>query len=666
MFIKEINIQNFKCFRDNKISFDPNFNLLIGGNNSGKSTLFEAMRLWQLAIQQFYTARTRKQEENLGFYKRYSYKALEITDLSFLRIQDINDVFCVKEKPFVIEVCFSNSINSANISISFKRTSRDSLNCKLGYDISGSNKIIESDLFEMSNNLFEVMGIAKNDTFRNRIRLAYISPKFNLPNKEILLSEKNEYISENLILGNSHLVLRNILHSWSEFNYRRETKKAKIGELKNKLSNIINESDFNNQYSTIIKPYIENILMDKISSNENVKKRPLDKVEKGLHKILNQDFNFKSYLDPTKFSTLAIKNSIDNIEISQLGSGTINVLNILSVLEYNNQTIDKAATKCNILLLDEPDSHLHSNLQSELFNHLEMESKDKNTQIFIITHNSNLISQFENVLFINSSKEEIKPISLDDYLENHLKELDKAQYNVMKELSETKKEKIILNRQLDDIKNINIPLIYTEGPSDIIILENAFNILYDNIEKPFQLVNGYSCTQLKNTFENNKTFIKNSIYPQIAIFDFDNAFSQWNGLWNSKNEKKYNNIELNPFRCLTKKHNDYNAYAILLPVPKIENIKKQVLDPDKSDNNFGDKSVLQIEHLFFDVDILKDSFKIENGSGGAKFVYFIGNKDTFAQNTKNLDKENFKHFIPLFEKITEIINYKLPKVDFKS
>ena len=108
-------------------------------------------------------------------------------------------------------------------------------------------------------------------------------------------------------------------------------------------------------------------------------------------------------------------------------------------------------------MLDEPDSHLHFNHQSRLYKHLETVSLDENKQIFIITHNSSLISQFENVLFIRQDQKVINPIPLDEYLENHLKEIDENHYNVMKELSEAKKEKNTLSKQLDDLKNINTP-----------------------------------------------------------------------------------------------------------------------------------------------------------------------------------------------------------------
>jgi len=444
----------------------------------------------------------------------------------------------------------------------------------------------------------------------------YINPIFLLPNKEPQYSKG--YILNKLHKAKANEIIRNLLFAISP-----ERKRIKKDEKTDKLIHI------ENSIKEILK--IENI-------------------------------NFSKRLeDEESFIKIFSKNEIFNteVEINQLGSGTINVLNILAVLAYG----DYEKFNLNALLLDEPDSHLHFNHQSRLYKHLEKVSLEENKQIFIITHNSSLISQFENVLFIRQDEKVINPIPLDEYLENHLKQIDESHYNVMKELSEAKKEKEEFEKQLNIIKNLDTPIIYTEGQSDVIILENAFKKLYPEESIKFQIVNGYSCTQLKNTFENKKTFEKNN-NPQIAIFDFDTAFSQWNSLWNGK-EKKFIDIEQIPFNALSKKHNVFNAYATLLPVPIIDSLKKQVLDPDDSNINFGDKSVLQIEHLFYDVNSLSESFETRNITGG-KCIIFKGDKIAFAENTNKLSKEDFKHFIPLFEKIAEIINFELPKVDFNA
>lgn len=61
MYISKLRIKNFKCFQDVEITFDRNFNLIIGENNSGKSTIFDALRLWQLAFKEFLKDRTNNQ-----------------------------------------------------------------------------------------------------------------------------------------------------------------------------------------------------------------------------------------------------------------------------------------------------------------------------------------------------------------------------------------------------------------------------------------------------------------------------------------------------------------------------------------------------------------------------------------------------------------------------
>lgn len=45
MRIDTLHLVNFKCFEDNAFEFNPNFNLIIGENASGKTTLLEALKL---------------------------------------------------------------------------------------------------------------------------------------------------------------------------------------------------------------------------------------------------------------------------------------------------------------------------------------------------------------------------------------------------------------------------------------------------------------------------------------------------------------------------------------------------------------------------------------------------------------------------------------------
>ena len=45
MYIARIRIQNYRCFRDSTIEFQPGLNVIIGENNAGKTTLLKALAL---------------------------------------------------------------------------------------------------------------------------------------------------------------------------------------------------------------------------------------------------------------------------------------------------------------------------------------------------------------------------------------------------------------------------------------------------------------------------------------------------------------------------------------------------------------------------------------------------------------------------------------------
>ena len=123
MYISKIKIRNFKCFNDIEVEFDPNFNLIIGQNNSGKSTIFDALRLWQLAFQKFLKDRTNNQGSS--FYA-IQYLSFTIDDISFLRIQDFKSLYKKpSNKEFEISLTVSNGSIEAVLPIIFNSTTKD-------------------------------------------------------------------------------------------------------------------------------------------------------------------------------------------------------------------------------------------------------------------------------------------------------------------------------------------------------------------------------------------------------------------------------------------------------------------------------------------------------------------------------------------------------------
>ncbi|MDO4783092.1 MAG: AAA family ATPase [Capnocytophaga felis] len=583
LYISKIRIKNFKCFGELEVEFDPNFNLIIGGNNSGKSTIFDALRLWQLAFQKFLKDRTNNQQSS--FYA-HQYSSFTIDDISFLRIQDFKNLYKNSRiKDFEISLTISNGDNEVTLPIIFTRTTKDQV---INFQLLKSPSLRKG----ISKKLSEILNLPFGSDFKETFLFTYINPIFLLPNNEPLFAKG--YILNKLRESKANEIIRNLL-----FTISPEQKKLK-------------------------------------KENKNDK---LIHIEEDIKKILNiDDISFSKRLeDEESYIKIFSKNENLNtlVEINQLGSGTINVLNILSVLAYG----DYERFKLNALLLDEPDSHLHFNHQSRLYHHLKKVSEDTDKQIFIITHNSTLISQFDKVLFLENNKKKINTILLGEYLENHLKKIDKSHYNVMKDLSETKKEKEKLENLLRDS---NKPIIFCEGTSDVSILQKAFKKLY-NIElfnNEVKIEGGGGEGEVGNKVKSNKT--KNII---IGILDNDHAGQKQR----DKIIKDHNFNKIDDTYCVNSKN-----HLVILPIPNFR----------KSAAVYFEKNTF-IEYLFSDETLEEKLEVVLTQHRGETFKRFDDTKidsikSQVIKNIDKLDKCDFIHFKPLFEKIAEIIGYKLP------
>lgn len=587
MFISKLKIKNFKCFDEVEIKFDPNFNLIIGENNSGKSTIFDALRLWQLAFQKFLKDRTNNQQSSFYASQFYSFT---IDDISFLRVLDFKNLFKNNsKKEFEISLTISDGLSEVILPILFLKTTKGQvLNfqlCKL-----------PNQRPSVSQKISELFKIPLGSDFKELLLFTYINPIFLLPNTEPQYSKG--YILNKLHKAKANEIIRNLLFAISP-----ERKKIKKDSKTDKLI------------------YIEESL-------------------KYILQIENISFS-KRLEDEDTYIKIFSKNEVLNteVEINQLGSGTINVLNILSVLAYG----DYEKFGLNALLLDEPDSHLHFNHQSRLYAHLKNVSLDENKQIFIITHNSTLISQFESVLFVKKGIKQINPISLYEYLENELIMIDENHYNVMKELNNAKKEK---DRLENELKEYSKPIIYCEGTTDVTILQKAFNKLYgkDLFDNYVIIIGGGGEGEVGNKLKNNKS-------DKYLIGILDNDYAGQNQFKKVIKDHSFEQIDNTHCR-------NSNNHLLTLPIPEFR---------IQSASYFEKKTF--IEYLFTD-ETLTEKLGIELVQyRGETFKRFDETKidvikQKIAKNIDLLEKNDFSQFIPLFQKISSIISYDLSDIEY--
>jgi len=192
------------------------------------------------------------------------------------------------------------------------------------------------------------------------------------------------------------------------------------------------------------------------------------------------------------------------------------------------------------------------------------------------------------------------------------------------------------------LKNTTGAVLFTEGITDEMILETSWDKLYPGEEKKFDIQNAFSCAFLRNLMKDKTIYDNNQGRVFFSLFDFDEAFNDWNQLGTT--------IESDPHKCLVKKYSSYDSYALLLPVPNTDPIKKQVINPHNGET-YGNKSLLTIELLFYGISGLEDYFTVDVARTDC-FIKFIsdGQKVHFAKDVvPTLDEKYFKVFEPIFE-----------------
>lgn len=391
MRIKSIQLKDFKTYEKININCDLNFNVIIGPNNIGKSTIIEAILLWEECLKLFIQGRNNK-KLYIGTQDRY----LGFSSLYFLRISNDSDLFFSNKKS--TSVCLNLENGNENYALKFNI---------------GKPKSIKDSYFKV-NYKDSCRDFEKLSDFLHRESLNYNNIFYTYQTKPISQIVKNEpfynngQILKKISLGKSHELIRNKILKSKTRNNPSVTEKFKY--LETKLKNIL-EANFQIKWK-----------------NNN----------------LTDDEYVKISIKPP---------NTKEVDISLMGSGFLQILEIFSTLQF----ISNRQNCLNVILIDEPDSHIHSNLQVNLLNEL---LKEENIQVFIITHNENLIdsvSEKGNILFIN---EQIK--KLGEVNKSSRETFDFIKNELSAKLLDINKKKGIKNYIITEDENIEFIKSYFE------------------------------------------------------------------------------------------------------------------------------------------------------------------------------------------------------------
>lgn len=347
--IKAIHIKKFKSIDSLTINCTGSFNVLIGANNIGKTSIFEAIHLWKMC----YDLNIKR--DKAGFFANAH--NLPFKDMEFIRVYTDMDLFPAgcRKKEAKIEIALDIEYNGQLFSLGFsisKVSNIDDAYLQISY--------LDFEAFKR----FEQMVLSLNKKLDTFISVSETRPVANIIVKEPYMYKAQ--VMDKIAKGKGYEVLRN------------------------KIKDII--------------PDVENHINNVLQAN---------------YHITEVDRGNKQY----------ISLQVDGKNILSYGSGFLQLAEIFSSIEYIGAEI-------GILLIDEPDAHLHLKMQKRLMDELRTL---QNTQLFIITHNERFLEDVsENeILFIDESiKQEGTLTSLENgckgiVLENLggcLQQLDKLRF----------------------------------------------------------------------------------------------------------------------------------------------------------------------------------------------------------------------------------------------
>ena len=378
--IKKIVIDKFKSINHLEITPAGNFNVLIGENNIGKTTIFEAIHLWKMCYD------NNLKKDKSGFYSTAHH--LKFESMEFIRAYHDEDLFPIgcsgKDAKCAVTLVIEYNGQSYNLGFTVSKVSNiDDAYLQVDY--------IDGNAFKSFATM--VAGIQG----KNLATFFGINESRPIPN--IVAKEPYMYkaqVLDKIAKGKGYEVLRN-----------------------------------------------------KVISH-------ISEVETHIKNVTGEDFVFS---ESEKDDKTYISIKVNGKDIFSYGSGFLQLTEIFSSMEYLDPEI-------YILLIDEPDAHLHLKLQKRL---IEEFRNIPNAQMFIITHNERFMEQVDEdeILFLDESSKSAGTL-------NHLQIGTK--WVALEDL------KGCLN-QLDKLR-LASKLIMVEGQTDI----DFFN----NIKSKYEAVTGKS------------------------------------------------------------------------------------------------------------------------------------------------------------------------------
>tara|TARA_R110000868_G_scaffold387291_1_gene655856 strand:+ start:485 stop:2533 length:2049 start_codon:yes stop_codon:yes gene_type:complete len=430
MKIKQIQIKNFRLLDDVVLNIEDDITLIVGKNNTGKTSLFEAINILtktnEISFEDFSqrTYRTFKRLLNLfekaafASEKRKEFFEKLIQSLTpkvqlFIKIEyDIKKDSLINLSEFITDL--DEGRNDATILLSYEP--KNSLNLYKTF-INRENKEVEfiSWLKKNIKNYYHLKCYAVDyeSSFKKEIDLSFKSKIEKIVSFEDIkasrtLDDTKSDRNKTLALGFSH--------------YYRERDKGKddVKKLEDTLIKV--SRDLKKDYQTVLTDVMTDLNKFGVSTPIAIPQIEIESEFNSESVIKN---NIKYYY---KHTDLNLPESYNGLGYSNL---IFMILEFTSFVQRYINSKDEKKSEFLTVMIEEPEAHMHPQMQQVFIKQItakinEAKAKDVNIQLIITTHSSHIIAEagidvnkgFDRIRYFNKIKGRLEINDFTDFRNN--------------------------------------------------------------------------------------------------------------------------------------------------------------------------------------------------------------------------------------------------------